>query len=165
MHAFITLIMCLTATSRGERDSPGIVRDTIVQLSQGFCACFSSMTARRRLASHCKVVHALFWNNLRDGEVKKELCFLCLFLLLRFKTDEVPRVPPKIRFRPTFLLLHVPSGKKTATCFVESRRCFCPISFRHNLDIVLHLNIYIYITEVKKKDMPASELITIAVNL
>lgn len=57
-------------------------------------------------------------------------------------------------------------------CFVESRRCFCPISFWHNLDIVLHLNIYI--TEVKKqqssrgkkkKDMPASELITIAVNL
>lgn len=34
-------------------------------------------------------------------------------------------------------------------CFVESRRCFCPISFWHNLDIVLHLNIYI--TEVKKQ--------------
>lgn len=56
-------------------------------------------------------------------------------------------------------------------CFVESRRCFCPISFWHNLDIVLHLNRYI--TEVKKqqssrgkkKHMPASELITIAANL
>lgn len=38
-RAFIALIMCLTATPRGERDSPGIVSDTIVQLSRGFFFC------------------------------------------------------------------------------------------------------------------------------
>lgn len=51
-RAFITLIMCLTATPRGERDSPGIVSDTIVQLSRGFFFLHASAKWRRFAGAH-----------------------------------------------------------------------------------------------------------------
>lgn len=82
------------------------------------------MAARRRRTSRCKVARAMFWNNLRDGEVKKELCFLCLFLRCVLKPTRWQESHQRLDSDQLFFYYTSPPAKKQPHVF-----CWIPAVF------------------------------------
>lgn len=105
------------------------------------------MTARRRRTSRCKVARAMFWNNLRDGEVKKELCFLCLFLCCVLKPTRWQESHQRLDSDQLFFYYTSPPAKKQPHVF-----CWIPAVFLSHFFLAQpwHCVALRYITEVKK---------------
>lgn len=106
------------------------------------------MAARRRRTSRCKVVCAMFWNNLRDGEVKKELCFLCLFLCCVLKPTRWQESHQRLDSDQLFFYYTSPPAKKQPHVF-----CWIPAVFLSHFFLAQpwHCVALRYITEVKKQ--------------
>lgn len=106
------------------------------------------MTARRRRTSRCKVARAMFWNNLRDGEVSKELCFLCLFLCCILKPTRWQESHQRLDSDQLFFYYTSPPAKKQPHVF-----CWIPAVFLSHFFLAQpwHCVALRYITEVKKQ--------------